>query len=76
MAEPATAPVCAEKTRLLLEYNRATEQYSALLNELHTRMGTVSQAEYQQLRGATEQARMHSEYARLALEDHVSKHGC
>jgi hypothetical protein len=39
-------------------------------------VGTMSRAEYQNLRGHAEHARLASENARLLLEIHRNEHGC
>jgi hypothetical protein len=67
---------CEEKERLLKEYQATTRNFAASVDELHRRMGTSSLHEYQQRQRTTEEARLKSELARLALEHHVATHQC
>jgi hypothetical protein len=68
--------VCEEKRRLLAEYEVATAGFSAAVTQLQRKMGTSLKAEYDRLQRASDEARMKSEQARLALEQHVVAHGC
>ena len=68
--------VCEEKTRLLAEYGAATKKFSAAVAELQRKMGTSPKAEYERLTRASDDARVKSEQARLALESHIAAHGC
>jgi hypothetical protein len=63
--------VCAEKTRLVL-----TKEFSEGVTELQLKMGTSPKTEYETLSRATDEARVKSEQARLALEQHVAAHDC
>jgi hypothetical protein len=67
---------CEEKTRLAEVYRDATEKFSHSVNELREKVGKSSKAEYERLRRASEEWRVHSEQARLALEQHVAAHKC
>jgi hypothetical protein len=67
---------CEEKTRLLLEYSNATDAFSIAVQELRKKIGTSSREEHQRLERVTLEARVKSEQARLALEEHVVTHGC
>jgi hypothetical protein len=67
---------CEEKTRLGTEYDATTSRFSEAVRELHQRMGTSLKDEYDRLERASNEARVRSEQARLALEQHVAAHGC
>jgi hypothetical protein len=69
-------PACKEKARLTIEYQAATETFSMSVTELQIKMGVSSKAEYERLKRVSEESRRHSEHARLALEQHISAHGC
>jgi len=67
---------CQDKDRLLNEYQATTEDFSRAVTKLHAARGTSSLDEYERLRQATEEARLKSEQARLALESHATAHRC
>ena len=67
---------CEEKGRLLAAYELATKQFAASVTDLHQKTGVSKKAEYDQLQRVSAEARNKSEQARLALEQHVSTHGC
>ena len=67
---------CEEKTRLLTEYEAATSLFSEAVKELHRKIGTSPKEEYQRLERISTEARVESEQARLALEQHISTHRC
>ena len=58
------------------EYEAATGKFSSAVTELRHKMGTVLKAEYDRLDRAANEARVKSEQARLALEEHIAAHGC
>jgi hypothetical protein len=68
--------VCEEKTRLVSEFEAATKKFAEAVTELQHKMGTSPRTEYERLSRATDEARVKSEQARLALEQHVAAHGC
>jgi hypothetical protein len=68
--------VCDEKSRLTREYNAATETFSRSVAELLEKMGVVPKEEYERLQRVSEEWRVHSEQARLALEQHIAAHRC
>jgi hypothetical protein len=68
--------VCDDKTRLTMEYHDATKKISKCVTDLNKRMGNSSKEEYERLQHASEEGRVHSEEARLALEKHLAAHGC
>jgi transposase-like protein len=67
---------CEEKARLVAEYEETTKKFSASITELQRKMGTSPKAEYDRLQHTVDEARLKSEQARLALDQHVVKHGC
>ena len=68
--------LCAERTRLLAEYSDATDAFSMAVQELRIKIEMSSREEHQRLERVTLEARMKSEQAKLALEEHVVTHGC
>ena len=73
---PQQEPVCVEKTRLLLEYDAATQAYFRAMSDLRAKMGTSPKDIYDHLFQATERARAKSESARAALLQHIRIHSC
>ena len=67
---------CDEKKRLATEYEVATAKFAEAVTELRKEMGTSAKEEYERLDRATNEARVKSEQARLALEKHISAHRC
>ena len=67
---------CEEKQRLGSEYEIATKNFSQAVSELQEQMGISSRAEYDRLARAADEARVKSEQARLALEQHIGAHRC
>jgi hypothetical protein len=67
---------CEEKARLAKDYDAATSRFSEAVKELHRNMGTSPKEEYDRLARVSDQARMSSEQARLALEQHIATHRC
>lgn len=67
---------CEEKKRLATEYENTTTKFSRAVAELRSRIGTSTREEYRRLDRAANKARVTSEHARLALEQHVATHGC
>lgn len=66
---------CAEK-RLVSEYEAATALFSEAVTLLHQRMGTSAKEEFERLNHIANEARVRSERARLAVEEHASSHDC
>jgi hypothetical protein len=62
--------------RLAMEYEAATFAFSEAVTELHRRIGTSPKEEYGRLERISSEARVKSEQARLALEEHISSHRC
>jgi len=67
---------CEEKNRLAMEYDAAMSKFSEAVRELRRMMGTSPKEEYDRLDRASNEARMRSEQARLALEQHIAAHLC
>lgn len=59
-----------------MEYDAATSKFSEAVKELHRRMGTSPKEEHDRLERASSVARVRSEQARLALEQHIAAHRC
>jgi hypothetical protein len=68
--------ICEEKFRLLKEYDEAMHVFSAAVMELRIQAGTSSRERYEQLRHASDEARMKTEHARQKLNRHAETHGC
>lgn len=67
---------CEEKTRLVAEYESAAKKFAAGVTELQRKMGTSPKADFDRLTRASDDVRIKSEQARLALEQHIAVHGC
>lgn len=67
---------CEEKQRLGGEYEAATKKFSDAVTELQRKMGTSPKDDYDRLSRAADEARVKSEQARLALEQHIAAHRC
>lgn len=59
-----------------MEYDAATSKFSEAVRELHRRIGTSPKEEYDRLERASSVARVRSEQAPLALEQHIAAHRC
>jgi YD repeat-containing protein len=57
-------------------YAAETGAYNRTVALLRSKLGTVTRAEYDQLRKLTEETRLLCEGARLALYRHIREHGC
>ena len=67
---------CDEKTRLAMEYEDATTGFSHAVTELRRKIGISTRENYEQLGRRANDARVKSEQARLALEQHIAEHRC
>lgn len=67
---------CEDKRRLADQYDKATSKFSDTVRQLHQNIGTSTKPEYERLQRAADEARVQSEHARLALEQHVAAHRC
>jgi hypothetical protein len=64
------------KKKLDRRGDAATFEFSEAVKELHRRMGTSTKEEYKRLERTSTEARVQSEQARLALEQHIAVHRC
>ena len=71
-----TVSDCEEKNRLAMEYDAPTAKFSEAVNELRCKLGTSAKEDYERLDRAANEARVKSEQARLALEQHIAAHRC
>jgi hypothetical protein len=67
---------CEVKVRLATEYEAATAAFSRAVAELRRNIGTSTKEEYEALGRLSTDARVKSEQARLALEQHLAEHRC
>jgi hypothetical protein len=67
---------CEEKRRLVSEYELATKKFASAVSDLRERAGTSAKKEYDRLSRVSDDARVKSEQARLAVEEHIAAHGC
>jgi hypothetical protein len=67
---------CEEKVRLAAAYKAVTSRFAAAVPDLYRKMGTSPKVEYQRLNRVADEARVKSEQARLALEQHIAAHRC
>ncbi len=67
---------CEEKGRLAAEFERSTTKFSEVVSQLRKKMGISAQEAYEKLDRASNEARVKSEQARLALEQHIIAHRC
>jgi hypothetical protein len=67
---------CEEKARLANTYEAATAKFSEAVKDLRRKIGISAKEEYVGLERAANEARLKSEEARLALEQHTVDHGC
>jgi predicted metal-binding transcription factor (methanogenesis marker protein 9) len=67
---------CSARGQLLNIMNTATKDYANAANALATKMGRMSQADYERVRAEVEEARLDAEHARNALLEHRREHGC
>jgi hypothetical protein len=67
---------CTHKEQLAQAYKATTARFAEAVAQLQRQIGTSSRSEYERLQRASDEARVKSEQARLALEQHVITHGC
>jgi len=67
---------CLERQRLAERFADATRGYSDAVAKLAQHRGITTELRYRQLRMDVDDARTASEAAALALERHISMHGC
>jgi tRNA splicing endonuclease len=74
--QPPSLGECQEKASLLERYAAETSAYNRTVELLRSKLGTLSKAEYDELRKLTDETRLFCEVARLALYRHIREHGC
>lgn len=67
---------CEEMQRLVSEYELATREFAEAVSDLRQRTGTSAKKEYDRLSRVSDEARLKSEEARLAVAKHVACHDC
>jgi hypothetical protein len=67
---------CEVKVRLTSQYEEATSLFSEAVTELRRKIGISTREDYEQLCRRANDARVKSELARLALEQHIAEHRC
>ena len=67
---------CTEKERLMRNYQKAAVAYSEAVTLLQQKMGISPREEYDRMNRVADGARLNSEGARLAFEQHRADHGC
>ena len=67
---------CEVKVQLASEYEAKTATFASAVAGLRGNIGTSTKEKYEQLSRIANDARMNSEQARLALEEHTAKHHC
>ncbi len=67
---------CDEKFRLVMECTEAAEKYSDSVLDLNARSGVSAHEEYTEQKRVVDDCRAALELARLALDRHISIHGC
>jgi hypothetical protein len=67
---------CEVKIRLTSQYEEATTLFSEAVTELRRKIGISTREDYEQLGRRANAARVKSEQARLALEQHIAEHRC
>jgi hypothetical protein len=67
---------CLEKERLANEYEVATAKFAEAVGQLRSKIGTSVRLEYERLQRVADEARLKSEQARLAFEQHMAAHNC
>jgi hypothetical protein len=67
---------CPEKEKLASEYQTATTKFAEAVRQLQLKIGTATRAEYERLQRISDEARLKSEQARRAFEQHIAGHAC
>jgi hypothetical protein len=70
------ASLCKEKARLIFQLDDAASAHSQSIRKQSAQMAVLSKEKYEAFRAHADQLRARSETARLALERHLSEHGC
>ncbi len=64
------------KARLTIEYEAATAVFCEAVTEVKRNIGTSTKEKYDRIGRIANDARVKSEQARLALEQHIAEHRC
>ena len=67
---------CSEKKRLMTQYHTATSRFHDVVAKLQREMGALWKDEYDHVIRYVDEARIKSEESRVAIDRHVSTHGC
>jgi hypothetical protein len=67
---------CEEMRRLVSVYETATKKFAQAVSDLRQRTGTSAKKEYDRLSRVSDEARIESEQARLAVAKHSAGHDC
>ena len=67
---------CEEMKRLAQDYEATTAKFAEAVRQLRENIGTTKRLEYDRLQRVSDEARLKSEQARLALEQHKAAHKC
>lgn len=59
-----------------MKYEDGTTKFSQVVTELRQMIGVSPKEDYERLDRAANEARVRSEQARLALEQHIAAHRC
>jgi hypothetical protein len=67
---------CEIKDTLSQAFERGTREFADAVAYLNQQRSQTDTAEYNSFRVAADMARLNSEHARLALDRHITEHGC
>jgi hypothetical protein len=63
-----------KRTGLVADYDEATAEFLEAIREVQRKLGTSQRKEYERLDRVANEARVRSEHARLAVEQHIPAH--
>jgi hypothetical protein len=66
---------CADKDRLLAEFNRSVKEWSKAVYALSNQVG-AGRGTYLTLLGDANQAQVKTKEAKTAYDKHIAQHGC
>jgi hypothetical protein len=69
-----TYPLCADRTRLLIAYQRANSDHAHAVSDLVA--AGIPAYKYQRLSAIAQEARKAAQGAREELKRHIAEHGC
>jgi hypothetical protein len=67
---------CEEKAQLARAYHAAISKFMEAVGVLQRNIQTPAGAEFTRLRGISDEERLQTEGARLALQQHMEAHNC